>query len=58
MLIVMDKEATPAQIEAVVDKIGALGYLAQPMPGGSGWPSRCSRTQDPWTRPCFWTCLE
>lgn len=34
MLIVMDKEATPAQIEAVVRKIEGLGYLAQPMPGG------------------------
>ena len=34
MLIVMDKDATPAQIEAVAAKIEALGYLAQPMPGG------------------------
>lgn len=34
MLIVMDKDATPAQIEAVVAKIEALGYVAQPMPGG------------------------
>jgi len=34
MLIVMDKEATPAQIGVVVRKIEALGYLAQPMPGG------------------------
>jgi 3-deoxy-7-phosphoheptulonate synthase len=34
MLIVMDKDATPAQIEAVVAKIEALGFSAQPMPGG------------------------
>ena len=34
MLIVMDKDATPAQIKAVVAKIEALGYAAQPMPGG------------------------
>ncbi|MBI4644302.1 MAG: 3-deoxy-7-phosphoheptulonate synthase [Deltaproteobacteria bacterium] len=34
MLIVMDKDATPAQIDAVVAKIEALGYVAQPMPGG------------------------
>ncbi|OGP71155.1 MAG: 3-deoxy-7-phosphoheptulonate synthase [Deltaproteobacteria bacterium RBG_13_60_28] len=34
MLIVMDKDATPAQIEAVVAKIEALGFVAQPMPGG------------------------
>jgi 3-deoxy-7-phosphoheptulonate synthase len=34
MLIVMDKDATPAQIDAVVAKIEALGYMAQPMPGG------------------------
>ncbi|MGD0826792.1 MAG: 3-deoxy-7-phosphoheptulonate synthase, partial [Desulfobaccales bacterium] len=34
MLIVMDKEATPAQIGVVVGKIEALGYLAQAMPGG------------------------
>jgi 3-deoxy-7-phosphoheptulonate synthase len=34
MLIVMDKDATPAQIEAVVAKIESLGYAAQPMPGG------------------------
>jgi 3-deoxy-7-phosphoheptulonate synthase len=34
MLIVMDKDATPAQIEAVVAKIEALGFMAQPMPGG------------------------
>ncbi len=34
MLIVMDKDATPAQIDAVVAKIEALGYAAQPMPGG------------------------
>src|SRR5512135_1842192 len=34
MLIVMDKDATPAQIEAVVQKIETLGYEAQPMPGG------------------------
>jgi len=34
MLIVMDKDASPAQIEAVVAKIEALGFAAQPMPGG------------------------
>jgi 3-deoxy-7-phosphoheptulonate synthase len=34
MLIVMDKDATPAQIEAVVAKIESLGFVAQPMPGG------------------------
>lgn len=34
MLIVMDKDATLPQIEAVVAKIEALGYEAQPIPGG------------------------
>ena len=34
MLIVMDKDATPAQIDAVVKKIQSLGYEASPMPGG------------------------
>lgn len=34
MLIVMDKDATPAQIEVVVARIEALGFAAQPMPGG------------------------
>ncbi|MCL4500604.1 MAG: 3-deoxy-7-phosphoheptulonate synthase [Deltaproteobacteria bacterium] len=34
MLIVMDKDATPEQIDAVVQKIQSLGYEAQPMPGG------------------------
>ena len=34
MLIVMDKDATPAQIKAVAAKIEALGFVAQPMPGG------------------------
>jgi 3-deoxy-7-phosphoheptulonate synthase len=34
MLIVMDKDATDAQIKAVVAKIEYLGYEAQPMPGG------------------------
>ena len=34
MLIVMDKDATPAQIEAVVQKIQTLGFEPQPMPGG------------------------
>ena len=34
MLIVMDKDATDAQIKAVVDKIESLRYEAQPMPGG------------------------
>ncbi len=34
MLIVMDKDATDAQIKAVVAKIESLGYEAQPMPGG------------------------
>jgi 3-deoxy-7-phosphoheptulonate synthase len=34
MLIVMDKDATPAQIDAVVAKIVSLGFAAQPIPGG------------------------
>jgi 3-deoxy-7-phosphoheptulonate synthase len=34
MLVVMDKDATQAQIEAVVHKIESLGFTAQPMPGG------------------------
>lgn len=34
MLIVMDKDATDVQIQAVVAKIEVLGYTAQPMPGG------------------------
>jgi 3-deoxy-7-phosphoheptulonate synthase len=34
MLIVMDKDATAPQIEAVAAKIEALGFTAQPIPGG------------------------
>jgi 3-deoxy-7-phosphoheptulonate synthase len=34
MLIVMDKDATPAEIEAVAAKIVSLGFEAQPIPGG------------------------
>jgi 3-deoxy-7-phosphoheptulonate synthase len=34
MLIVMDKDASDAQIQAVVAKIESLGFVAQPMPGG------------------------
>ena len=34
MLIVMDKDATQEQIQAVVKKIEGLGYVAQPIPGG------------------------
>jgi 3-deoxy-7-phosphoheptulonate synthase len=34
MLIVMEKGATAAEITAVVAKIDALGFSAQPMPGG------------------------
>jgi 3-deoxy-7-phosphoheptulonate synthase len=34
MLIVMDKDATQAQIDGVVAKIEALGFMAQPIPGG------------------------
>jgi 3-deoxy-7-phosphoheptulonate synthase len=34
MLIVMDKDATQPQIEAVVAKIEALGFSAQTIPGG------------------------
>ena len=34
MLIVMDKDATPEMIQVVVAKIEALGYAAQPIPGG------------------------
>jgi 3-deoxy-7-phosphoheptulonate synthase len=30
----MDKDATPAQVDAVVAKIESLGFTAQPMPGG------------------------
>ena len=34
MLVVMDKDATAPQIEAVVAKIETLGFVAQAMPGG------------------------
>ncbi len=34
MLIVMDKEASEEEIAGVAAKIEALGYTAQPMPGG------------------------
>ncbi len=34
MLVVMDKDATQEQIDAVVAKIESLGYVAQPIPGG------------------------
>jgi len=34
MLIVMDKDATDVQIQAVVAKIETLGFEAEPMPGG------------------------
>ncbi len=34
MLIVMDKDATEAQIQGVVAKIVSQGFEAQPMPGG------------------------
>ncbi len=34
MLIVMDKDASPGQIQAVVAKIEGLGCAAQPIPGG------------------------
>ncbi len=34
MLIVMDKDATPDMIQTVVAKIEALGFAAQPIPGG------------------------
>jgi 3-deoxy-7-phosphoheptulonate synthase len=34
MLIVMDRDATEAQIQGVVAKIESLGFEAQPMPGG------------------------
>jgi len=34
MLVVMDKDATPSQVDAVVAKIETLGFTAQPMPGG------------------------
>ena len=34
MLIVMDKDASPEQIQAVVAKIEVLGFVAQPIPGG------------------------
>jgi len=35
MLIVMDKDATDAQIRAVMAKIESQGFEAQPMPGGA-----------------------
>lgn len=35
MLIVMDREATAEQIEAVVEKIESLGLKGQPIPGGT-----------------------
>ena len=34
MLVVMDKQATPSQIDAVVAAIEARGYVARPIPGG------------------------
>ncbi|MCB2155868.1 3-deoxy-7-phosphoheptulonate synthase [bacterium] len=34
MLVVMDKSATPEQIQAVVEKIERLGMKAEPIPGG------------------------
>jgi 3-deoxy-7-phosphoheptulonate synthase len=34
MLVVMDKTATPEQIQAVIDVIEARGYTARPIPGG------------------------
>ena len=34
MLIVMEKGATEAEIAGVAAKIEALGFTAQPMPGG------------------------
>src|SRR4030042_4315830 len=36
MPIVMDKDATDVQIQAVVKRIEDLGFEAQPMPGGEG----------------------
>ncbi len=34
MLVVMDKNATPAQVDQVVSKVESLGFTAQAMPGG------------------------
>ena len=34
MLVVMDKKATPQQVDAVVAAIEARGYAARPIPGG------------------------
>ncbi len=34
MLIVMNKNATPAEVEAVVESIERKGYTARPIPGG------------------------
>lgn len=34
MLVVMDKKATPAEIDAVVAAIEGRGYTARPIPGG------------------------
>ncbi len=47
MLVVMDKDATPAQIAAVVAKIEALGCAAQPIPGGERVAIGILRNQGP-----------
>ena len=47
MLIVMDREATAAQIDAVVAKIEALGFAAQPIPGGERVAIGILRNQGP-----------
>ena len=43
MLVVMDKKATEAQIDAVVRAIEAKGYTARPIPGGEPDCPRCAR---------------
>jgi len=47
MLVVMDKDATPAEIAAVVAKIEALGLAAQPIPGGERVAIGILRNQGP-----------
>ncbi|MFQ5718480.1 MAG: 3-deoxy-7-phosphoheptulonate synthase, partial [Acidobacteriota bacterium] len=34
MLIVMDQQSTPAQVDAVIKRIESLGFRAHPIPGG------------------------
>jgi 3-deoxy-7-phosphoheptulonate synthase len=34
MLVVMDKAATPAQVEAIIKIVEKSGFTARPIPGG------------------------